>query len=113
MLISPERVRPCTVLGNLMSVEFQQQDFSELYRFRVSISKAFHDIERINMLGAIIGDIVGSVYEWDRIKTKEFPFLTDACFFTDDSVCTIAVADILIHGLPPAETMQKLVSPVS
>ena len=30
------------------------------------------------MLGAIIGEIVGSVYEWDRIKTKEFPFFTDA-----------------------------------
>ncbi len=59
------------------------------------------------MLGAIIGDIVGSVYEWDRIKTKEFPFLTDDCFFTDDSVCTVAVADILLHRLPPAETMQK------
>ena len=59
------------------------------------------------MLGAIIGDIVGSIYEWDRIKTKEFPFLTDACFFTDDSVCTVAVADILLHGLPPAETLQK------
>ena len=59
------------------------------------------------MLGAIIGDIVGSVYEWNRIKTKEFPFLTDACFFTDDTVCTVAVADILLHGFPPAETMQK------
>lgn len=59
------------------------------------------------MLGAIIGDIVGSVYEWNRIKTKDFPFLTDNCFFTDDSVCTVAVADILLHGLPPAETMQK------
>lgn len=59
------------------------------------------------MLGAIIGDIVGSVYEWDRIKTKDFPFFTDDCFFTDDSVCTVAVADILLHGLPPAETMQK------
>ena len=59
------------------------------------------------MLGAIIGDIVGSVYEFDRIKTKNFDFLTSRCFFTDDSVCTIAVADILLHDLPPAETMQK------
>lgn len=59
------------------------------------------------MLGAIIGDIVGSVYEWNRIKTKDFPFLTDVCFFTDDSVCTVAVADILLHGLPPAETLQN------
>lgn len=59
------------------------------------------------MLGAIIGDIVGSVYEFDPIKTKNFDFLTSRCFFTDDSVCTIAVADILLHDLPPAETMQK------
>ena len=59
------------------------------------------------MLGAIIGDIVGSVYEWNRIKIKEFPFFRDDCFFTDDSVCTVAVADILLHGLPPAETMQN------
>ena len=59
------------------------------------------------MLGAIIGDIVGSVYEWDRIKTKEFPFFTDDCFFTDDSVCTVAVADILLHSFPSAETMQN------
>ena len=59
------------------------------------------------MLGAIIGDIVGSIYEWDRIKTKKFEFFGERCFFTDDSVCTIAVADILLHDLPPAETMQK------
>ncbi|RKU11914.1 ADP-ribosylglycohydrolase [Candidatus Poribacteria bacterium] len=59
------------------------------------------------MLGAIIGDIVGSVYEWNRIKTKDFEFFTSRCFFTDDSVCTAAVADILLHDLPPTETMQK------
>ena len=58
------------------------------------------------MLGAIIGDIVGSVYEWHPIKTKDFPFFADNCCFTDDSVCTVAVADILLHDLPPAETLQ-------
>lgn len=58
------------------------------------------------MLGAIIGDIVGSIYEWEPIKTKDFPFFGDNCHFTDDSVCTVAVADILLHDLPPAETMQ-------
>ena len=36
------------------------------------------------MLGEIIGDIVGSVYEWDNIKTKDFPLFCDDCFFTDD-----------------------------
>ena len=60
------------------------------------------------MLGAIIGDIAGSMYERRRysIKTKDFPFFGDYCRFTDDSVCTVAVADILLHDLPPAETMQ-------
>ena len=59
------------------------------------------------MLGAIIGDIVGSIYERNPIKTKDFPFFGDYCCFTDDSVCTVAVADMLLHDLPPAETMQK------
>lgn len=59
------------------------------------------------MLGAVIGDIVGSVYEWDRIKTKDFIFFSEHSFFTDDTVCTMAVADILLHNLPPAETMQR------
>jgi len=61
------------------------------------------------MLGAIIGDIVGSIYEPQdsRIKTKDFPLFSDNCRFTDDSVCTTAVADALLHDLPPAETMRK------
>ncbi len=58
------------------------------------------------MLGAIIGDIAGSIYEASPIKTKDFSFFGGYCCFTDDSVCTVAVADILLHDLPPAETMQ-------
>ena len=50
------------------------------------------------MLGAIIGDIVGSVYEWHNIKTKDFPLFSDYCFFTDDTVMTIATADALMNG---------------
>ena len=50
------------------------------------------------MLGAIIGDIVGSVYEWNNIKTKEFPMFSDKGFFTDDTVMTIAAADALLNG---------------
>ena len=66
------------------------------------------------MIGAIAGDIIGSIYEHDNIKTKEFPLfgphprtnlnhtrngrsLRD-CFFTDDTVLTIAVADWLLGG---------------
>ena len=59
------------------------------------------------MLGAIIGDIAGSIYEGHPIKAKNFPFFGDYCSFTDDSVCTVAVADILRHDRPPAETMQQ------
>ena len=58
------------------------------------------------MWGAIIGDVVGSVYEWDRIKTKDFEFFSDRGHFTDDSVCTVAVADMLLRDLPGAATLQ-------
>ena len=50
------------------------------------------------MIGAMIGDIVGSVYEWNNIKTKEFPLFRDGCFFTDDTVMTVAVAEALMNG---------------
>ncbi len=50
------------------------------------------------MLGAIIGDIVGSVYEWVNIKTKEFPLFRPDCSFTDDTVMTVAVAEGLLKG---------------
>ena len=40
------------------------------------------------MLGAIVGDIVGSIYEWRNIKTKDFPLFGSRCSFTDDTVMT-------------------------
>lgn len=50
------------------------------------------------MLGAIIGDIVGSIYEFDNIKTKEFEFFQDGMECTDDSILTVATADWLLNG---------------
>jgi ADP-ribosylglycohydrolase len=50
------------------------------------------------MLGAMIGDIVGSIYEWNGIKTKDFPLFRDNCSFTDDTVMTVATADALMNG---------------
>lgn len=44
------------------------------------------------LYGAIIGDIVGSIYEFHNIKTKDFPFFSPSCSITDDSCMTIAVA---------------------
>ena len=45
---------------------------------------------------------MGSVYEWDRIKTREFELFTPDCNYTDDSVCTAAVAYVLLDNLPLA-----------
>ena len=50
----------------------------------ISLNQEF--TRRNTMLGAIVGDIVGSVYEWDNIKTKDFPLFREDCFFTDDTV---------------------------
>jgi ADP-ribosylglycohydrolase len=58
------------------------------------------------MIGAIAGDIVGSVYEFHNIKTKDFPLFTDQCFFTDDSVLTIALADALLTGKPYVQNLK-------
>lgn len=43
------------------------------------------------MIGAIIGDIVGSIYEFNNIRTKDFMLFSPDCFFTDDTVMTVAV----------------------
>ena len=50
------------------------------------------------MLGAIAGDIIGSVYEFDRTKRKDFTLLTAQSSFTDDSILSVAVADVILHG---------------
>jgi len=50
------------------------------------------------MLGAIVGDIVGSVYEFNNIKTREFPLFDKRSEFTDDSVMTLAVARALLDS---------------
>lgn len=43
------------------------------------------------MIGAIIGDIVGSIYEFNNHRSKNFPLFDDDCFFTDDTIMTLAV----------------------
>ncbi|MBD2342861.1 ADP-ribosylglycohydrolase family protein [Anabaena subtropica] len=49
------------------------------------------------MLGAIAGDIIGSVYEGNSIKTKDFPLFSRQSRFTDDTVLTVAVADVILN----------------
>lgn len=57
------------------------------------------------MIGSIIGDIVGSVYEftYQNIKTKDFPLFSERGNYTDDSILTVATADWLLHGGNVAE----------
>lgn len=50
------------------------------------------------MIGSIIGDIVGSIYEFDNIKSKNFPLFTDRTKYTDDSILTIATAKWILEG---------------
>ncbi|PZV13089.1 MAG: hypothetical protein DCF20_16250 [Pseudanabaena sp.] len=50
------------------------------------------------MLGAIVGDIVGSIYEFNNHRSKDFPLFGEDCKFTDDTVLTIAVADCLMNN---------------
>ncbi len=50
------------------------------------------------MLGAIIGDIVGSIYEFDNVKSKKFQLLGDGKFTTDDTIMTIAVSKAIMKN---------------
>ena len=54
------------------------------------------------MLGAIAGDIIGSIYEGNNIKTKDFPLFSSQCCFIDDTVLTVAIADAILNNLPYA-----------
>ena len=59
------------------------------------------------MLGTVIGDIVGSVYEFRNFKSKTFqPLFHPHAKFTDDTVCTVAVADAIVNDRDPAESLQ-------
>ena len=59
------------------------------------------------MIGAIAGDIIGSVYEKHNITITDFQLFDPHCHFTDDTVLTVAVADCLLHGKEYAETFRE------
>ena len=50
------------------------------------------------MIGSIIGDIVGSIYEFSNIRTKDFEFFGRYVEYTDDSILTLATADAILAG---------------
>lgn len=59
------------------------------------------------MLGAIVGDIVGSIYEFNNHRSTDFPFFGPRCRFTDDSVLTISLADVILKNGDIAATMRR------
>ena len=61
------------------------------------------------MKGAIIGDIIGSAYEFNNINTKDFPLFSEECSFTDDTVMTCAAAKALLEcGRNVSEVFQEV-----
>eukprot|EP01030_Chromulinospumella_sphaerica_P011699 gene11699-11494_t len=58
------------------------------------------------MYGALLGDLIGSPWEFNRIKHEQFELFSPACGYTDDSIMTAAVADALLHGTDPASAMR-------
>ncbi len=60
------------------------------------------------MIGAIAGDIIGSIYERYPIKTKHFPLFDNRCTFTDDTVLTVAVAEAILTHRPYEKSMREI-----
>ena len=60
------------------------------------------------MLGAIAGDIIGSVHEFKCGKTMDFPLFVAHSNFTDDSVLTVAVAECLLTGANYSDKLREL-----
>ena len=56
------------------------------------------------MIGSIIGDIVGSIYEFHNIKTKDFSLFSDRSGYTDDSILTIATAKWILEGASKSDS---------
>lgn len=61
------------------------------------------------MWGAVIGDIVGAPYEFDNLRSKDFPLFYpgNRATFTDDTVCTLAIAESLLNGGDSASCLRR------
>jgi ADP-ribosyl-[dinitrogen reductase] hydrolase len=59
------------------------------------------------ILGAIVGDVIGSVYEWNNVKSLDFPLFKSETTFTDDSVLTIASMKAILYSEHYTKTYQE------
>lgn len=66
-------------------------------------------MEKVTLLGAICGDVVGSIYEFHSTKDYHFPLMecSQSMSYTDDTIMTIAVADWIMSGGDLSQVMQK------
>jgi len=59
------------------------------------------------ILGAIAGDVIGSVFEWDNVKTTNFPLFRKKSSFTDDTVLTVATMDAIVNKKDYTKVYQR------
>lgn len=60
----------------------------------------YNDLKSKTIFGSIVGDIVGSRFEFNNYLGTDFELFAKGCAFTDDTICTIAVADALLENIP-------------
>lgn len=75
---------------------------SQCYSFNI-----FNAIKQNAMLGAVLGDIIGSVYEFGTMKRVNFPLFSEDSSYTDDTIMTFAVMDWLVNKNDLIQTMQR------
>ena len=63
--------------------------------------------KNLPLIGAICGDILGSGYEWNSTKNLEMKLCRREDDFTDDTICTIAIADAIINHVPFDESLRN------
>ena len=59
------------------------------------------------IIGAIAGDVIGSAYEWNNVKTTDFKLFSAKSKFTDDTVLTVAIADWILSGKDLISTIRE------
>jgi ADP-ribosylglycohydrolase len=96
--------------GEDLSKHFKSEDL-EAVRELADILK-FHSLGHKDsrkhsntIIGAVIGDVIGSVFEWNNIKTTDFNLFNLKCDYTDDTVLTIAVTDCILNKKDFAKTI--------
>lgn len=95
------KVRSCMTLFNKVSEDDLFRKILDRYYCGLADEKTLAILGKLDikfLCGAIAGDIIGSLYEWNRTKETDFYLFTTFSKFTDDTVMTVANADWLITG---------------